>query len=74
MIDNNNRLLQLLKIKTIKIQMTNQGGHTCCSSLKANRSYNKGLQRCWQEKAHKPTERWTKANYVVNKKGTANHL
>lgn len=45
MIDNNNRLLQLLKIKTIKRQMTSQGGHTCCSSLKANFSNNKGLLR-----------------------------
>lgn len=75
MIDNNNRLLQIKKKKK-NYQKTNDKprGHTCCSSLKANLSNNKGLPRHCQEKAHNPTERWTKANYIVNKKGTANHL
>ena len=70
MVDNNNRLLQLLKIKNIKWQT--QGDIPASHHWKLISLIIKDSRDTDKKKAHNPTERWTKAKSIVNKKGNAN--
>lgn len=74
MLANNNKLLQLFKLKTSQKTNDKLGGKYH-SSQKANLSNNKGLQDIDKKKAHNPTEKWAKDTYIgsLKKKGNTNH-